>query len=40
MGWVQALTSSITLGAGIAGMHYIGTASMRLGAVCRLDPSS
>ena len=38
MGWVQALASSITLGVGIAGMHYLGMASMRLGAVCRFSP--
>jgi two-component system, sensor histidine kinase and response regulator len=38
MGWVQALASSITLGVGIAGMHYLGMASMRLGAVCQFNP--
>jgi two-component system sensor histidine kinase/response regulator len=38
MGWVQALASSITLGVGIAGMHYLGMASMRFGAVCQFNP--
>ena len=34
MGWVQALTGSIVMGSGIAGMHYIGMAAMRLAARC------
>ena len=38
LGWVQALTSSVILCAGIAGTHYIGMASMRLGAVCQFNP--
>jgi two-component system, sensor histidine kinase and response regulator len=37
MGWVQALTSSIALGAGIAGVHYIGMAAMHLGGSCRFN---
>ena len=34
---VQALVGSILMGAGIAGMHYIGMAAMRLAAVLRFD---
>jgi NO-binding membrane sensor protein with MHYT domain len=39
MGPVEALAGSIFMGAGIAGMHYIGMAAMRLSAVIRLSPS-
>jgi PAS domain S-box-containing protein len=35
---VQALTGSILMGAGIAGMHYIGMAAMRLPAITRYSP--
>ena len=35
MGPVAALTGSIFMGAGIAGMHYIGMAAMRLPAITR-----
>ena len=35
MGPVEALTGSVIMGAGIAGMHYIGMAAMRLPAVPR-----
>jgi PAS domain S-box-containing protein len=35
MGPVQALTGSVTMGAGIAGMHFIGMAAMRLPATCQ-----
>ena len=38
MGAVAALTGSICMGAGIAGMHYIGMAAMRLPAVTRYSP--
>lgn len=38
MGPVQAWTGSIFMGAGIAGMHYIGMAAMRLPAVTRFSP--
>jgi PAS domain S-box-containing protein len=38
MGRAQALTGSIFMGFGIAGMHYIGTAAMRLSAVCHYSP--
>src|SRR6202166_2175326 len=37
MGPVAALTGSIFMGAGIAGMHYIGMAAMRLPAVTRFS---
>ena len=38
MGPVEALTGSIFMGAGIAGMHYIGMAAMRLPAITRYSP--
>jgi PAS domain S-box-containing protein len=38
MGWVEALTGSLIMSAGIAGMHYIGMASMRLPAITRFSP--
>ncbi|MGA7795681.1 MAG: MHYT domain-containing protein [Candidatus Acidiferrales bacterium] len=38
MGRVQALTGSIFMGLGIAGMHYIGMAAMRLSAMCQYSP--
>ncbi len=34
MGWLRAATASIFMGGGIAGMHYIGMAAMRLPAMC------
>jgi PAS domain S-box-containing protein len=34
MGRIEALTGSIVMGLGIAGMHFIGMASMRLPATC------
>ena len=34
----EALTSSLGMGAGIAGMHYIGMAAMRLPATCHYNP--
>src|SRR5712692_3436246 len=37
MGWFRALTGSVLMGAGIAGMHYIGMAAMRLPAICRFN---
>src|SRR6267143_1848748 len=38
MGPVRALTGSVTMGSGIASMHYIGMASMRLPAIPRFSP--
>ncbi|HWO29177.1 MAG TPA: PAS domain S-box protein [Candidatus Acidoferrum sp.] len=38
LGWVHALTASVTMGAGIAGLHYICMAAMRLPAVIRYSP--
>jgi PAS domain S-box-containing protein len=35
---VEALTGSVLMGAGIASMHYIGMAAMRLPAVTRFSP--
>src|SRR5882724_187542 len=37
MGWFRALAGSVLMGAGIASMHYIGMAAMRLPAICRFD---
>jgi PAS domain S-box-containing protein len=33
MGWIEALTGSFMMSVGIAGMHYLGMASMRLPAI-------
>jgi len=38
MGWSRALAGSVLMGAGIASMHYIGMAAMRLAAICQFDP--
>jgi PAS domain S-box-containing protein len=38
MGPAEALTGSVIMGAGIAGMHYIGMAAMRLPAITRFSP--
>lgn len=38
MGRVQALTGSVLIGFGIASMHYIGMAAMRLYADCHYSP--
>jgi len=38
MGPVQAWTGSFIMGGGIAAMHYVGMAAMRLAAVSRFDP--
>jgi len=38
MGWFRALAGSVLMGAGIASMHYIGMAAMRLPAVCQFNP--
>ncbi len=35
MGWFRALAGSVLMGAGIAGMHYIGMDAMRLPAMCQ-----
>jgi NO-binding membrane sensor protein with MHYT domain/nitrogen-specific signal transduction histidine kinase len=37
MGWLRALAGSVLMGAGIASMHYIGMAAMRLPALCRFN---
>jgi NO-binding membrane sensor protein with MHYT domain len=37
MGWFRVLAGSVLMGAGIASMHYIGMAAMRLPAVCQLN---
>jgi PAS domain S-box-containing protein len=38
MDWGRALAGSAIMGSGIATMHYIGMAAMRLPAMCRYDP--
>jgi PAS domain S-box-containing protein len=38
MGPVQAWTGSLIMGGGVAAMHYVGMAAMRLAAVTRFDP--
>jgi len=38
MGWVEASTGSLIMGAGIASLHYIGMAAMRLPAITRYSP--
>jgi PAS domain S-box-containing protein len=38
MGPVEALTGAVIMGGGIAGMHYIGIAAMRLPAITRFSP--
>jgi NO-binding membrane sensor protein with MHYT domain/nitrogen-specific signal transduction histidine kinase len=37
MGGAQAVAGSVLMGAGIASMHYIGMAAMRLPAICRFN---
>jgi NO-binding membrane sensor protein with MHYT domain/signal transduction histidine kinase len=37
MGWFRALAGSVLMGAGIASMHYIGMAAMRLHAICHFN---
>src|SRR6202140_3235511 len=37
MGSSRALAGSVLMGAGIASMHYIGMAAMRLSAICRFN---
>src|SRR6266852_492676 len=37
MGWFRALAGSAPMGAGIASMHYIGMAAMRLPAICQFN---
>src|SRR5467141_3160657 len=37
MGASRAVAGSVLMGAGIAGMHYIGMAAMRLPAICRFN---
>jgi PAS domain S-box-containing protein len=38
MTWVKASTGSIIMGAGIAGLHYIGMAAMRMPAITMYSP--
>ena len=38
MGAVEAFTGSVTMGAAIAGMHYIGMAAMRMPATAQFSP--
>ena len=38
MGWVNALTGSVSLGGGIVGLHYIAMGAMRLPAIIRYSP--
>src|ERR1700716_1892679 len=37
MSWLRALAASVLMGAGIASMHYIGMAAMRLQAMCHFN---
>jgi PAS domain S-box-containing protein len=37
MDWFRALAGSVLMGAGIASMHYIGMAAMRLPAICHFN---
>jgi two-component system sensor histidine kinase/response regulator len=37
MGLVRALTGTVIMGGGIAALHYVGMAAMRLAAVCRFN---
>ena len=37
MGWFRALAGSVVMSAGIASMHYIGMAGMRLPAICQFN---
>ena len=37
MGWFRALAGSVPMGAGIASMHYIVMAAMRLPAICQFN---
>jgi NO-binding membrane sensor protein with MHYT domain/signal transduction histidine kinase len=39
MGAFRALTGSVLMGAGIAGMHYVGMAAMRVSARCQFSSS-
>src|SRR4029077_1133437 len=39
MGPVEALTGSVFVGAGIAGLHYLGMAAMRLPAITQYSPA-
>jgi PAS domain S-box-containing protein len=39
MGASRAVAGSVLMGAGIASMHYIGMAAMRLPAICQFNPS-
>ena len=38
MGWIESILGSLVMGSGIAGMHYIGMAAMRLPAMCSYEP--
>src|SRR6267154_3148807 len=37
MGWFRALAGSVLMGAGIASMHYLGMAAIRLPAICQFN---
>ena len=39
IGWVEALSGGVIMGAAIAGMHYIGMAAMRMAAIMELSSS-
>src|SRR6202043_1531767 len=39
MGLLEALAGCVIMGGGIAGMHYIGMAAMRLPAMCHYSPA-
>ena len=38
LGWPRAIAGGVTMGSGIATMHYTGMAAMRLPAMCSYDP--
>jgi two-component system sensor histidine kinase/response regulator len=40
MGWLRATVGSLVMGAGIATMHYVGMAAMRLDAAAHWDPTT
>src|SRR6202021_1519880 len=39
MGWVAAVVGALLMGSGIALMHYMGMAAMRLRATCSYSPA-
>jgi two-component system, sensor histidine kinase and response regulator len=38
MGWVEALSGSVIMSGGVAGMHYLDMASMRMPAITQYSP--